>query len=191
MCWALSQCRGIPEAGNVLKTLSVIGVFMVKYADDAKYAVGVTQVTTKYLLTYMPDFIYQPAIRALTNSKVDKLLYIGMYWNTIMRLGSEGTDTGKMAAHFDRLLTAGSDPDAIKVLIENAKINGGTLNVNLDNTMKAVKNSDGNVRWLEEGTTDAERAGNGVGWRHIFVDEKEFFIEQFGYRGRGSREYDI
>ena len=171
----------IPGPGDAVKITGTIGIFMVKHADDAKYAVGVTQVTTKYLLKYMPDFIYKPAIRALTNSQVDRLLYIGMDWNTIMRLGSEGTDIGKMAAHSDRLLSTGSDPDAIKVLIENAKVNGGTLSVNLDKTMKAVKNSDGNVRWLEEGTTNAERAGNGMGWRHILVDHKQDFIDKFGY----------
>jgi hypothetical protein len=104
----------IPGPGDAVKITGAIGIFMVKHADDAKYAVGVTQVTTKYLLKYMPDFIYQPAIRALTNSHVDRLLYIGMDWNTIMRLGSEGTDIGKMAAHSDRLLSAGSNPIKIK-----------------------------------------------------------------------------
>jgi hypothetical protein len=166
----------VPGPGDAVKITGTIGIFMVKHAGDTKYIVGVTQETTKHLLLNMPSFIYQPVLRALTNNQVDRLLYIGLDWNTIMRLGSEGKNINKLASTSDRLIAAGSDSDAVKELIENAVENGGTLSVTLDNVKRAVKSNAGSVdtMWLEEGRLVSAKGAiswardtGGSGWAHI------------------------
>lgn len=150
---ALNSIAFIPGIGDGEKAVSTIGFFMVKHAGDSKYLADLIKALSKCFLPYMPDYFYKPAYGALTNGQVDRLLYLGIDWNTIMRLGSEGKNINELARQSDRLLGLGIDSNIIKELITNKKCD-------LAETLYAFKRGE-YVVWLEKGS-DAS------GWTHIF-----------------------
>lgn len=161
----------IPGPGDAAKITGTIGIFMVKHADDARYITGITQILSKYLLKYMPDFISMPAFSRLTSGASDNLIKLGVKSDILYKLADKNIDIGKLTASTNRLISSGSDPAAIKELIENIADKG--LKINLEETFRVIKSSDGQVCWLEKGLTESEAAALGkppAGWKHIFED---------------------
>ncbi len=109
----------VPGVGDAAKISGTVGLFIVKHSDDAKYINDLTRALSKYILKNSPDFVAQPVMRALTNDGVDKLMNIGLSWDTVIDLGANGKNIKELVLHSDRLLSEGADSTVVKELIEN------------------------------------------------------------------------
>ena len=141
-----------------------------KHADDAKWLPEMAKVLSKVFLRFMPDDVARPMFKMLTKGASERL---DLDPATLNKLVDKGVEIDKLGKYADDMLSAGSDPAAIKELIE--KQADGTIKISLEKTFWAVKSEKGTVdtMWLEKGQL---RDGSlnpykydtgGAGWEHI------------------------
>jgi hypothetical protein len=105
----------IPAAGDSLKASATVGVFMAKHADDAKWLPELAKVLSKVFLGFMPDDVARPMFKMLTKGASERL---DLDPATLNKLVDKGVEIDKLGKYADDMLSAGSDPAAIKELIE-------------------------------------------------------------------------
>ncbi len=167
----------IPLVGDGAKIVSTIGIYLAKHIGDLKYILDLTHVISENLLKDMPDFISVPVFAKLTNEGSTRLITNLDLDDTALlkKLAVKKVNIEELSVYVENMAEAGSDPQAIKELVES--VADGTRKASLNKAFWTIKSDTGNVRliWLEEGGLDQVTKESttwtydlhGRGWTHI------------------------